>query len=98
MSVAELRKHGMMSHLLDALAQGEDIGHYGRLVFAMVATHFLPDDHLLKQLQADPNMNQNKARASTEQVVSKRYSPPSREKVFEFQKHQHFPFCQTPED
>ena len=98
MSVAELRKNGMMSHLLDALAQGEDIGHYGRLVFVMVARYFLPEDHLLKQLQADPNMDEEKARALIEQVVSKGYSPPSREKVLEFQKHQQFPICLNPED
>ena len=29
----ELRKNDMMNHLLDALEQGKDIGHYGRLVF-----------------------------------------------------------------
>ena len=60
MSVAELRKNGMMSHLFGALAQGEDIGHYGRLVFVMVARYFLPEDHLLKQLQADPNMDEDR--------------------------------------
>ncbi len=63
MSVAELRKNGMMSHLMDALAQGENIGHYGRLVFVMVARYFLPEEHLLKQLQADPDMDEDKARA-----------------------------------
>ena len=98
MSVAELRKNGMMSHLFGALAQGEDIGHYGRLVFVMVARYFLSEDHLLKQLQADPNMDEDKARALIEQVVSKDYSPPSREKVLEFQKHQQFPICLNPED
>src|SRR5437016_14059734 len=98
MSVAELRKNGMMSHLLDALAQGEDIGHYGRLVFAMVARYFLPEDHLLKQLQSDPNMNEDKARALIEQVVSTSYRPPMREKVIEVQTHQQFPICLNPED
>ena len=49
MSVAELRKNGMMAHLLDPLSQGQDIGHYGRLVFAMVARHFLPEDQLFEQ-------------------------------------------------
>ena len=29
-----------MAHLLDSLNDGKDIGHYGRLVFAMVARHF----------------------------------------------------------
>jgi hypothetical protein len=37
MSLAELRKNAMMAHLIDALSRGEDIGHYGRLVFVMVA-------------------------------------------------------------
>jgi len=39
MAVEELRKNDMMAHLLDALDAGNDIGHYGRLVFAMVARH-----------------------------------------------------------
>lgn len=43
MASEELRKNGMMAHLLDALDTGQDIGHYGRLVFAMVARHFLDE-------------------------------------------------------
>lgn len=41
MSAAELRKSEVVAHLLDALSKGEGIGHYGRLVFVMVARHFL---------------------------------------------------------
>ena len=37
MAVEDLRKNGMMAHLLDSLDKGKDIGHYGRLVFTMVA-------------------------------------------------------------
>ena len=40
MAVSELRKNDMMAHLLDSLEAGKDIGHYGRLVFAMVARPF----------------------------------------------------------
>jgi DNA primase large subunit len=98
MSVAELRKNGMMAHLMDALSQGEDIGHYGRLVFVMVARHFLTEDEVFKQLKLDPNLDEEKARALIEQVVTKAYSPPSREKVLEFQKQQKFPICPTPKD
>ena len=43
MAVSELRKNDMMAHLLDSLEAGKDIGHYGRLVFAMVARHFLSE-------------------------------------------------------
>ena len=37
MAVQDLRQSGTMAHLLDALDQGEDIGHYGRLMFVIVA-------------------------------------------------------------
>jgi hypothetical protein len=98
MSIAELRKNGMMAHLMDALSRGEDIGHYGRLVFVMVARHFLSEEQLFRQLQLDPGLDEEKARALIEQVVSKGYSPPSREKVLAFQTQQQFPVCPNPED
>jgi DNA primase large subunit len=88
----------MMAHLLDALSRGEDIGHYGRLVFVMVARYFLLEDQLFKQVQMDPSLDEEKARALIEQVVSKGYSPPSREKVLEFQTHQQFHICPNPKD
>lgn len=37
MPVEDLRQSPMMSHMLDALDRGEDIGHLGRLSFPMVA-------------------------------------------------------------
>jgi hypothetical protein len=88
----------MMAHLLDALAEGKDIGHYGRLVFVMVARHFLSQDELAWELQKDPDLDSAKTLALIEQVVSKGYSPPSREKVLEFQTRQDFPICPNPED
>ena len=36
MPVEDLRKSPIMSHVMDALENVEDIGHYGRLTFAMV--------------------------------------------------------------
>ena len=98
MSATDLRKNKMMAHLMDALSRGEDIGHYGRLVFVMVARYFVSEDDLFRQLQMDPNIDDEQARALIEQVVSKGYSPPSREKVLEFQTHQQFPICPHPED
>ena len=98
MSAVELRKSEMMAHLLDALSKGEDIGHYGRLVLVMVARHFLTEVELSTLLQQDTDVDEDKARALIEQVTSKDYSPPSRDKVLEFQKHQQFPICPNPED
>ena len=51
MAVENIQKNAMMAHLLKALEAGHDIGHYGRLVFAMVARHFLLEDELVISLQ-----------------------------------------------
>ena len=51
----------MMAHLLDALDRGQDIGHYGRLVFAMVANHFVDDDELIDWLRKDRDFSDDDA-------------------------------------
>src|SRR5277367_6442297 len=56
--VAELRKDSMMAHLLDSLEAGKDIGHYGRLVFAMVARHFMSHQDVLAWLSRDPDLDE----------------------------------------
>ena len=40
MPVEDLKQSQMMNHMLEALEKGEDIGHYGRLTFAMVGVLF----------------------------------------------------------
>ena len=94
----ELRKNDMMPHLLDALDAGKDIGHYGRLVFAMVARHFMCEDELVKQLRKDKTFDEDQARALVKQVQGRDYSPPKREKILEFQAHQDFPICPNADD
>ena len=42
MSVEDLRQSPTMGHMLDALDNGEDIGHYGRLTFAMISRYTVP--------------------------------------------------------
>src|SRR3569833_9090 len=37
--IEALRENAMMSHLLESLENKQDLGHYGRLVFAMIARH-----------------------------------------------------------
>jgi len=36
MSAAEIVKNEPLAHLMGTLSKGEEIGHYGQLVFAMV--------------------------------------------------------------
>lgn len=98
MPVEDLRANGMMAHLLDSLEAGKDIGHYGRLVFAMVARHFLTEDEVIEHLQKDKDFSEEQARLMFTQVQGKDYSPPRREKVLDFQKQQEFPICPNPED
>jgi hypothetical protein len=95
---AELRDSPMMAHLMDALEKVTDIGHYGRLVFAMVARHFLDEDELVRLLGNQPDHNADEARALLRQVEAKDYNPPKRERILEWQAQQDFPICPTPDD
>ncbi len=89
--VEALREDRMMAHLLDALGRGEDIGHYGRLTFAMIARHFLSDDEVLAELTKDKDFSDEDARQMLVQVEGRDYSPPRRERILEWQAEQEFP-------
>lgn len=98
MAVEELQKNDMMAHLLEALDAGKDIGHYGRLVFAMVARHFLSEDELIGYLQKDRDFSEEEARSLYRQVQGKDYNPPKRGQVLEWQQKQEFAICPNPDD
>ncbi|HEY6582299.1 MAG TPA: hypothetical protein VIZ60_14370 [Rubrobacter sp.] len=98
MPVEDLRQSPMMAHMLDALNNGEDIGHYGRLVFAMIGRHFVSDDELVGLLTKDHDADEQEIRAMVQQVEEKGYSPPRREKILEFQNQQDFQICPNPDD
>ena len=98
MPVEDLRQSPMMTYLLDALDNGEDIGHYGRLTFAMVAHHFLDKDELVEWLSKDGDTDENEARALVQQVEERGYNPPRRERILEWQEQQDFPICPNPDD
>jgi hypothetical protein len=88
-----LRQNDMMRHLMDALTRGEDIGHYGRLVFAMVARHFMDEGELVRYLCKSPGFSEVQAKALVHQVQSRDYNPPKREKILQWQREQGFPIC-----
>ncbi len=98
MSVEDLRRSPMMNHMLDALDNGEDIGHYGRLVFAMIGRHFVGDDELVELLLKDHDAEEGEVRAMVQQVEEKGYSPPRRERILEWQSQQDFQICPNPDD
>jgi DNA primase large subunit len=97
MSVEDLRQSPMMGHMLDALDNGEDIGHYGRLVFVMIARHFVGNDELVEVLTKDHDAEEQEIRALVQQVEQKGYSPPRREKILEYQSQQDFQICPDPD-
>ena len=90
--VDELRKDPMMAHLLDSLDAGTDVGHYGRLVFAMVARHFLPHEEVVAWLTKDNDFSDDQAQQMLHQVEGRDYSPPRRERLLEWQGEQEFQF------
>lgn len=91
----QLRRNGMMQHLIESMENGLDIGHYGRLVFAMIAHHFISDDEIARLICNDPNISEEEARALCKQVRARDYNPPRREKIAEWQRQQDFPICPT---
>ena len=98
MPVEDLRQSPMMDHMLEALDRGEDIGHFGRLTFVMVARHFVDNDELVELLAQDHDVEEQEIRAMVQQVEEKGYSPPRREKVLEWQREQDFQICPNPDD
>jgi hypothetical protein len=98
MPVAELKQEPMMEHLIGALESGNSIGHYGRLVFVMVARHFLDVDELISYLKKDPECDDEQASGLISQVEARNYNPPKRERILEWMRKQEFPVCPEPED
>lgn len=98
MVATELRKSEMMAHLMDALESKQDIGHYGRLVFAMVAHHFMTEEEVVKYLMKDPDLSESEAKSLYLQVQSKDYNPPKRDRILEWQEQQDFPICPNSDD
>ncbi len=98
MSLKDLRKNHMMTHLHDALERGDDIGHYGRLVFAIVGRYFLSEQELVAELAKDGDFDETQAKGLVEQVMEKDYSPPRRETIREYQTKQDFPILPDLDD
>ena len=98
MPIKDLRKNNTMAHILDALDDGKDIGHYGRLTFAMVAQYFADEEEIVAQLKKDKDFPEEDARSLYQQVTSKEYSPPSRDSLLEWQSQQDFQIVTDPKD
>ena len=96
--ISALRNEPMMDHLLNALGSGKDIGHYGRLVFAMVAHHFLPEESMIQWLTKDPRTNPEEATALLRQVEGRDYSPPRRDRILAWQSEQEFAILPNSDD
>lgn len=94
----DLKASPMMKHLMDSLEQGKDIGHYGRLVFVMVARFFLPEEKIVDLLAREPEVDETEAKALYAEVKGHGYNPPQRGKILQWQKEQDFPICPNAED
>jgi DNA primase large subunit len=98
MPLEDLKQSQMMNHMLEALENGEDIGHYGRLTFAMVGVYFANDDELVQVMTKDEDADEREVRAMVQQVREKGYNPPNRDKILEWQQKQDFQICPNPDD
>jgi DNA primase large subunit len=98
MAVEDLRKSDVMSHLIGALDEGKDIGHYGKFVFVTVARHFMEPEQVVEYLTKAPDTDEDDARSLLAQVQGRGYNPPRREKILQYQQQQDFPICPNPDD
>ncbi len=94
----DLRASPLMARLLDALEHGTDIGHYGRLTFAMVSRFFLPEEEIVALLARQPGHDEESARAMVLQVRGHDYNPPNRERILQWQAQQDFQICPDLDD
>lgn len=76
MALAHLRQSPMMAYLLDALADGQDIGHYGRLTVAIVGSYFLDRDSLVRLLQQGRGADAGEVKVLALQASKHHYNPP----------------------
>jgi len=93
MGIEDLKQNAMMAHLLDSLENGQDIGHYGRLVFAMVGGHFLEENELKDWLLKDRSCKPEDIDALIHQVNERGYNPPKPERILDWMSRQEFPIC-----
>jgi hypothetical protein len=98
MPADDLRNNHMMAHLLNALDGGTNVGHYGRLTFAIVARHFMDDDELVRWLTKDPAVDEQQARGLVQQVRVRSYNPPRPDRIAQWQQEQAFPICPNIDD
>ena len=98
MPLKQLRQSETMAHLIDALERGEDIGHYGRLVFAMTARFFADEKEIVAYLARNPGIDEVEARGLYQEVRGHGYNPPRRQQLLEWHRQQEFPLCPNPED
>lgn len=88
----------MMARLLDALEAGTDIGHYGRLTFVIVARRFMDNADILDLLKRQPGHGERDMAALVQQVSDHDYSPPSRERIIEWQARQDYQLLSDADD
>ena len=93
-----LRESPTMARLLAALEDGTDVGHFGRLTFAIVARHFLSEEELIGLLASQPEQDEASARALLLSVQQHDYNPPRRERLLEWQKKQDFALLPDADD
>jgi len=93
------RAEAELARLKQQIAESApQVGHYGRLVFAMVSHHFLPHDEVLAWLMRDADFNEEQARVMLRQVEGRDYNPPRRERILAWQREQDFPILPDPDD
>jgi hypothetical protein len=63
MPVKDLQQSPITNNMLEALTRGENIGHYSRLTFIMIAPHVVDNEELVGLLTQDQDVDEGDIRA-----------------------------------
>lgn len=86
----DMRKSHMMASLWDDLKIGVDIGHFGRLLFCIVARHFMEEEQIIKLLTSGQQMLPEDAQAMLLNVNERNYNPPRPSVIRKWQQKQRY--------
>ncbi len=84
----DMRRSQMMARLWDDLEKGVDVGHFGRLLFTMVARHYMNETQVITLLSR--NIPVEDAQAMLLLVNSRNYNPPKPNKIRKWQEKQDY--------
>ena len=81
-SLDDLKRNPMMRRIIQTMESGQDVGHYGRFIFTVVASYFIGEKEITDLLKRQPEIEDSEeALGFYLQVASARYVMPTSARI-----------------